>query len=182
MATHPPRHLRLTTATLATVCALALALYPPAREHGSLPLTVPLALAGIATLALALLRRAEATIAVAVALLGAEYATLLHTAKIELSMTPLYAAGLVLVAELAHWSLAEEIGEQPRRRIRRRATAVATAATAGGGLAAMAVLTARSARTAGAWLVPAGAAAVIGVLIIILALARRTSRTLVPHN
>jgi hypothetical protein len=177
MAPNPSQRIRLATAALATLCALALALYPALKAHGSFALTAPLAIAGVVILTFGLVRRVDAAIAVSIALLAAEYELLLHANHRALSLvTPLYAAGLVLVAELAYWSRSEEIFATTRRRLPRRATTVAIAGAAGGALAAISVGSARSASTAATWLEPTGLTAGIAALLIIVALARRASK------
>lgn len=176
MASNRPPATGIVAAALALVCALGLAVFPLVGAGGSKAATLALALVGVGVLVAGLATRRYAGVALAVALFAIEYLTRLHESHEELSFaTALYAGGLVLLAELAAWALAEEIHPTPRSRVPRRAGTVAILALAAGGVAAIVVVSARQAPAAGAWLEPVGLAAGLAAIVVIALLARRAS-------
>ena len=155
-------------------------MYPAATaEHFPQLVAVP-GIAALCVLAAAVVLGWPAGIAWALALLGTAYATALaasEDAGAVDAVAPLYAGGLLLVAELSYWSLElrgsrrEEPGAMLRRLVALTALAalsvaiggfvvLVTAAPAGGGLAWDAV----------------GIAAVAATLAIVATLARRGVR------
>jgi hypothetical protein len=92
------------------------------------------ALPGVVALALALVSGWPAPIPLAVVSLGASYAVSLHGHGAIDGRAPLVGAGLVLVAELAYWSLERRtaVGEEPGLHLRRALSILATTVGAAG--------------------------------------------------
>jgi hypothetical protein len=156
--------------------ALALAAYPVA-EAGRY--SGPLALAGVIAVlfvAGALVTGWPAPVALALVVLVGEYAAALVARESDAvdSGAPVFGAGLLLLAELAYWSLdLRRAGREEGRAVVRRLTALAAAA--GGSLLLAAFVVGVTAVPAGGGLLwdALGIAAVIATLAILARLARR---------
>ncbi|MGB2874129.1 MAG: hypothetical protein WBB76_01495 [Gaiellaceae bacterium] len=124
--------------------AAALAVSPLSRDASHPWLLVAVGAAGVVWLCVGLALRWSAALASAVAVLGAEQAVRLATGPAGVdSWTPLYAAGFVLVAELAWWSIEPRVAAwtEPQVVVRRLAAVFGVSAL-GGVLSAMVVLAA----------------------------------------
>jgi hypothetical protein len=158
----------------------ALALYPAATSERFGELVAVPAVAGLCALAAAVLFAWPSGIAWALALLGTAYACSLAAADTDTvdAAAPLYAGGLLLVAELAYWSLElrgarhDEPGALLGRLV--ALTALASLSVAVGGFVVL--VTAAPAGSGLAW-DALGITAVAATLAIVARLARRGSRT-----
>ena len=147
-------------------------------DAGDVALTVGVRLVALATLALvgAIVLGWSPLVPVSLLLLGAAYATHLAADDPALDTTaPLVAAGLLLTAELAYWSLEEreEISAEGGESLRHLGL---IALLALGGLVAGSALLAVAdlARTEGLAIDLLGAAAAAGALLVVVLYARRT--------
>ena len=154
-------------------------MYPAATaQHFPQLVAVP-GVAALCVLAAAVVLGWPAAIAWALALLGTAYATALagKDAGAVDAVAPLYAGGLLLVAELSYWSLElrgsrrEEPGAMLRRLV--ALTAFAALSVAIGGFVVL--VTAAPAGSGLAW-DAVGIAAVAATLAIVATLARRGAR------
>ena len=101
-----PSQPRLATSAAALVVLAALATYPVVAVDERKDVAAGIGAAALALLALALARRITALVPWPIALAGAGYAVMLAlNADATDAAAPLYAAGLLLAAELAYWSL-----------------------------------------------------------------------------
>ena len=117
----------------------------------------------------------ERALTLALALLGAEYGTFLHLRGEEIGgATAVYAAGLVLAAELAYWSLELRApGSDALAALRRRAASV-SATVVGAFVVAGAVAFAAGLRTGSGFVLDVtGAIALIAALSLVAQLAKR---------
>jgi hypothetical protein len=129
-------------------------------------------------LALGLVANWPAPLGPALMLLGAEYAV--HFAAYGDSLdkgAPVYAAGLVLTAELAYWSL-----EPPRVAawteyglLLRRLAHLVAVCSAAAALAALVIVVAASGGGGGVALEAVGAAAAVGAVAVVAVLVRRSA-------
>ena len=143
-----------------------------AADHETLLLVI--GVAGLLALGAGLAVRWSAAVACGVALLGAEQAVRLATGpKLVDTWTPLYAGGLLLVAELAWWSLEPRVAAaaEPGAALRRLA-GIALACAVGGGLAAVVVLAAGVPLHGGFALELVGVVAAIAALALVAGVAR----------
>ena len=134
------------------------------------------ALGGLAALLLlaSVAARSSALLPWAVAAAGAEYATFLVVRETTVdAAAPLYAAGLLVVAELAYWSLERGVPSDGDALVGRRLSLVAAVALAAGGIGGMVLTIAELSVSGGLALELLGVAAAVGVLAIVGALARR---------
>jgi hypothetical protein len=161
---------------VALVAAVGLAAYPAAQNIRLQPLALAVAAAGVFLLALGLLARSSTALGFALAALGGTYAVLFAAEGAHLDrLAPAYAAALLLVAELAFWSIESRIPawtdpELATWRLARLALACAGAAVLG----AIVVADASAANGAGGLLLETlGVAAAIGVLVFVTVLLRR---------
>lgn len=174
MATSTPRTLRLATAAAALVVALGLTAYPvAAAAAGQRGLQLALGVAAVATLAAGLYRGIAAGLGLSVVLVGVDEIVFVHGRHEGLSLTtPIYAAGLLLQAEVSFWSLAVAHAALETRGVLETA-ATTTAAVAGAwGVAELAVLAARDVGISGVALEPLGVVAAACLAVLFLALAR----------
>ena len=106
----------------------------PPRVDRLVVLVVALGVAALLALLLGLLVGWTALVPWSLALCGAEYAAFLVIRGESIdAYAPLYGAGLLLVAELAHWALEPETsGAEPGLLSRRVSLVAATCLTAGG--------------------------------------------------
>jgi hypothetical protein len=129
--------------------------------------------AGLVALGLALVIRLPGVLPWSLALLGVEYAValLLRGERID-SVAPLYAAGLLVVAELAYWALETPVRLEPALASRRTGRLTLVTLLAGG--ASAFVLAASELATHGGLLLEGlGVAALGAALALVAALARR---------
>jgi hypothetical protein len=133
-------------------------------------LSLALLLGGLAS-------RSPQAIGLALTALAGDYAVLFATNGTAIDeLTPAYAAGFVLVAELAFWSIERRIPawSEPALLDRRLGYLVATCLGATM-LAAVAVVAASVARGGGVWLEAAGVVAAIGAVALVAASVRSAS-------
>jgi len=134
--------------------------------------------AALVMLCIGLAARWSAALAAGIALLGAEQAFRLATGPSSVDpWTPVYAAGLLLTAELAWWSIEQRVPawSQPGVALRRLLVIVALCA-AGAALAALIVVAAGSPLEGGVGLELVGVAAAVAAVAVVAALARRPVR------
>ena len=158
--------------------AAALAFIRPVGTSPHVLLLLALGGAGLVWLLAGLALRWSAALATGVAFLGAEQAVRLATARSSVDpWTPAYAAALLLVAELAWWSIEPRVAawSQPEAVVRRLITLVGVFAGAGL-LAAPIVLVAGAPLEGGIGLELVGVAAASAAVGVIAAVARRPVR------
>jgi len=160
-------------------CLGALVVLPIARASGSLQLVeIRLAAVGLVALVTALVLGWAPLIPVAIVIVGGEYAAQLAIDDSGLdSATPASAAGLLVTAELAYWSLEERDGACGEEGTGLRLAAL----VAGLGVATLLVTSALlalvdAARTTGLVIDLLGAAAAAAVLFAIVLAARGPGR------
>jgi hypothetical protein len=130
---------------------------------------------GVGVLAVALLLRASALIAPALALVGAEYAAVFAVRGDAIDVrAPLYAAGFLVVAELAFAALELRSGTPEPGLVPRQAV-VLVAAAAGGVLAGLIVLAAAAAPLDGG--IGLEAVGVAAAVLLVAALGRAAVRS-----
>jgi uncharacterized membrane protein len=128
----------------------------------------------LGSLSLAVVLRLPWAVTLAVLALGTEYGASLFARDEELDLrAPVYAAGLVVLAELAF--LLVETRATPAF-LTRRLAAVAALALAALGLGVLVVLVAALPRVGGVALGVIGAAAALAMLALVLGLTRRSGR------
>ena len=141
-------------------------------------LVLALGAAALLWLVLGLATRWSAALAAGLVLLGAEQAVRLANGSDSVDpWTPVYAAGLLLAAELAWWSIEQRVPawSQPGVVLRRLLVIVALCA-AGAALAALIVVAAGSPLEGGVGLELVGVAAAVAAVAVVAALARRPVR------
>ena len=133
---------------------------------------------GAVVLLAAVLARWASLVPWAVALTGAAYglSLVLGDEAID-SLAPVYAVGLLVVAELAYWALERSAVEDNRELRLRRAAAVAAAGTASLLAAALALVVSDAAITGGLGLEVAGVVAASAALALVTGLAWRHARS-----
>jgi hypothetical protein len=164
---------RVAVAAAAAATTVALVLYPVLAAERLAGLAVLAGAVAALVLLAGIVLRAGSVVAAGLFLVGVEYVVSLVTRSGTAGFGAVpYAAGLVLAAELAYWSL-----EAPRESglIRRRAGVVVTLAAASAGVAALAVAvaSASSGRSVAYELVAFGGA--IGALLLVARLTRATA-------
>jgi hypothetical protein len=109
----------------------------------------------------------------AVALAGAEYAAflLIREGTVD-GYAPLYGAGLLLVAELAYWSIERHVAGPGEGLAARRATLVLAACLAAGGVGGLILAMAEASVSGGLGLEILGVAAAVGAMALLARLAR----------
>ena len=170
-----PRGTRVATGLLALAVAAGVAAWPALA--GGEPRLLLVGAVPVALLAAALAARGPAAVTAALALLGGEFALYLVTLADDVDLAaPAIAAGLVVCAELAFWSLESRPGitEEPGgvlRRIGGLATLAALAVAVGTALLGVAEVGAG--RPAALELI--GLAAAVGALGVVAFLAQRST-------
>lgn len=131
----------------------------------------------LAFLAAGLTARSGAALGWGLAALGGEYAVLFAAQGRALDTTaPVYAAGLVLVAELAFWSVERRIAAWSEPTIAERRLAQLVGVCVGAAAVAALVLVVAAASVGGGLALEAiGVAAAIGALVLLGVLVRRTA-------
>jgi hypothetical protein len=160
------------------VAAVGLAAYPSAQDIRLQPLSLALAVVGVFALLLGLTARWPAAIGFALVSLGGTYAVLFAAEGSRLDrLTPGYAAGLFLVAELSFWSIESRVPawtdpELAIWRLARLGVACAAAAVLG----AVVIADASAANGGGGLLLETlGVVAAIGAVALVAALVRRAA-------
>ncbi|HYX88636.1 MAG TPA: hypothetical protein VE753_04655 [Gaiellaceae bacterium] len=168
-----PRLARLATATGAIVVAAAIAISPLARSS-HVWLLAGLGGAALFSLGLGLVVRWSAALAFGIALLGTEQAVRLATGPNHVDpWTPVYAAGFLLAAELAWWSIEPRVQAWAQYEATlSRLGAVAGACVGGGVLAALVVLAAGAPLRGGLALELVGVVAATAALAVVAVVAR----------
>jgi hypothetical protein len=140
------------------------------------PLVGAIGLAAVVLLAVALVGRFAGLLPWVFALAGAEYAAFLSLRESTVDgYAPIYGAGLLLVAELAYWSIERRVPGPPREGlIFRRATLVVAACVAAGGVGGLILAMAELSVRGGLWLEALGVAAAVGSIALLARLARQT--------
>jgi len=141
-------------------------------------LLLALGAAGVLWLFAGLAFRWSAALALGIALLGAEQAVRLATGRSSVDpWTPLYAAGLLLVAEFAWWSIEPRVAAwSEAEAVVRRLLTVTGACVVAALLAAVVVLAAGAPLRGGVGLELVGVAAAAAAVGVIAAVARRPVR------
>jgi hypothetical protein len=169
-----PVYARLATGAGALLVAAALAAATLLRGEGHQPLLVAVGLLALALLLGGLALRWSAALAVGVALLGAQQAVRLALGPDSLdSWTPLFAGGLLLVAELAWWSLEPRVPAWSQPGLAARRVGTVLLACAGACVVSAVVLVAAGVPLSGGFgLELAGVVAATGALAVVAWLAR----------
>ncbi len=146
----------------------------PALQGPLRVLLYVLAAAGLACLAAGLTGGWSSPVGVGLALLGAEYAVFFTAGPSGVDVwTPLYAAGFLLAAELAYWSLEQRVPAwaDPAVLVRRLVLLLACGAGAAA-LAAAMIVAAGASVGGGLGLEVVGIVAAVAVLTLVAAVAR----------
>ena len=155
------------------MAAAALAAYPAAQDVNLQPLALGLGVLSLALLAAGLAIGSSTTLGWGLAALLAEYAVLFTAEGRSLDeLTPVYAAGLLVVAELAFWSIEPRVSTWGEPGLLERRLGFLVSACAGAALVAALVLVLAAAGGGGVVLDAAGAAAAVGILALIVLLGR----------
>ena len=138
------------------------------------PLLYALAALALALVAAGLTGGWAAPVSLGLALLGAEYAVFFAAGPSGVDVwTPLYAAGLLLVAELSFWSLEHRVPAWADAAVLVRRLVVLVACCAGAAALAAGVIVAAGASVGGGLgLELAGIAAAVGALAVVAGVAR----------
>jgi hypothetical protein len=154
--------------------ATVLAASPLLRGEGHELLLLAAGVVALLVLCAGLAARWSAALALGVALLGAEHAVRLSIGSGAVDpWTPLYAAGFLLTAELAWWSVEPRVPAWAEHGTAVRRLATAAAACAGGGaLSALAVLASEAPLGGGVALELVGVVAAAAALAVVAAVAR----------
>jgi hypothetical protein len=139
------------------------------------PLVGAVGLLAVLILVLALAARSEGLLPWAFVLAGAEYAAFLAIRGGSIDgWAPIYGAGLLLVAELAYWSLERPVPGPPGEGLTfRRATLVVTSCVGAGGVGGLILAVAELSISGGIWLEALGVAAAVGSIALLARLARQ---------
>jgi hypothetical protein len=140
------------------------------------PLVGAVGLAAVLLLVLALVSRKDGFLPWVFALAGAEYAAFLVIRESSIDgFAPIYAAGLLLVAELAYWSIERRVPALPGEGLTfRRGSLVLAACVAAGGVGGLILAMAELSVRGGLWLEALGVAAAVGAIALLARLARQT--------
>jgi hypothetical protein len=141
------------------------------------PLVGAVGLGAVLFLVAALGGRLAGLLPWAVALAGAEYTAFLVIRERSIDgYAPIYGAGLLLVAELAYWSIDERVPTLPGDGVTsRRTTLVLTGCLAAGGVGGLILAMSEASVSGGLWLEALGVAAAVGTLALLARLARAQS-------
>lgn len=128
-------------------------------------------------LALGLALRWRAPVGLGLALLGAQYGVLFAGRGSALDQaTPIYAAGLLLVAELAYWSLERRVAAWTEEGLLSRRLAHLIGVCSGAAVvSALVLVAAASGGGGGVALEALGAAAAVGTVAVVALLVRRSA-------
>lgn len=140
-------------------------------------LVLTLGAAALVLLALGLATRWRAPVGLGMTLLGAQYAVLFaaHGSSLD-EGTPAYAAGFLLVAELAYWSLERRVPAWTEHGLLlRRLGHLVGVCFAAAAVAALVMVAAASGGGGGVALEALGAAAAVGAVAVVALLVRRSA-------
>ena len=140
------------------------------------PLVGAIGLVAVAFLVVALVGRYAGFLPWALALAGAEYGAflLLREGSID-GYAPIYAAGLLLVAELAYWSIERPVPGFPGEGLTfRRGSLLLASCVAAGGVSGLILAMGELSIHGGLWLEALGVAAAVGAVALLARLARQT--------
>jgi hypothetical protein len=157
--------------------AAALAAYPASQHMHLRALALAFGALSLVFLLAGLASRSGQAIGLGLTALAGGYAVLFATRGSAIDeLTPVYAAGFLLVAELAFWSLEPRIPawSEPGL-LDRRLGYLAVECVAAAGLAALAVLAASAARGGGVGLEAVGVVAAIGAVVLVASSVRSAS-------
>jgi hypothetical protein len=152
--------------------ALALML----RSNRLGPLVGAVGLVAVLFLVVALVGKFAGLLPWALALAGAEYGAFLVIREGSIDgYAPIYAAGLLLVAELAYWSIERHVpGPAGEGLTLRRGSLVLASCVAAGGISGLILAMAELSIHGGLWLEALGVAAAVGAIAVLARLARQT--------
>jgi hypothetical protein len=172
------RRARIASGVVAVLAAAAFAAYPAAQDIDLQPLAFALGTVALVLLAAGLTIRSSGTLGWSLAALLAEYAVLFRAEGRSLDeLTPVYAAGLLLVAELAFWTIEPRVSTWADPGLLERRLAFLVSACAGAAFVAALVLVIAAAGGGGVAVDAAGAAAAVGILALTALLVRGLVRT-----
>ena len=156
------------------LAAGALALMLRADRLG--PLVGLVGLLAVLFLVLALLGRYSGLLPWVLALAGAQYTTFLVIRESSIDgYAPIFGAGLLLVAELAYWSIERRVPGPPGEGLTsRRGSLLVAACVAAGGIGGLILAMAELSVRGGLWLEAMGVAAAVGAIAVLARLARQT--------
>jgi hypothetical protein len=158
----------------ALLAAAALAAYPAAQEIPLQSLAFGFGAGALALLALGLAARSSAALGWSIGALGAEYAVLFAAEGANLDrMTPVYAAGLFFVGEVAFWSIERRVPASSDPIVGElRLVGLVLTCVGAAGVAAVATVAGASAGGGGILLEALGVTAVIVSIVLLAALVR----------
>jgi len=156
------------------LAAGALALMLRADRLG--PLVGLVGLLAVLLLVLALLGRYSGLLPWVLAVAGAQYTTFLVIRESSIDgYAPIFGAGLLLVAELAYWSIERRVPGPPGEGLTsRRGSLLIAACIAAGGIGGLILAMAELSVRGGLWLEALGVAAAVGAIAVLARLARQT--------
>jgi hypothetical protein len=173
-----PGRARLATALGALLVAAALAFAKPTGSSAHGLLLLALGGSAVLWLGVGLAARWNAPLVLGLACLGAEQAVRLTDGPSRVDpWTPVYAAGFLLAAELAWWSIEPRVAAWSDLEVLiRRVLAIAACCIGGALLAALVVLAAGAPLHGGVGLELIGVAAAVAVIVVVAAVARLPAR------
>jgi hypothetical protein len=158
------------------LAAAALAAYPASQNLQLQRAALAFAIAGVLLFAVALVFRSPGTLGLGLVMLGADYAVLFVAEGSALDrLTPAYAAGFMLVAELGFWSIESRIPAWSEAAVAEwKLARIAGTCIGAAVLAALALVAASAATgTGGPALESLGVVATVGSLVLITVLVSR---------
>ena len=156
--------------------AAGLAAYPAAQDLELRRLALGLGVAALVLLAFGLAVRWPGALGLGLAALGSEYAVLFAAEGSTLDqLTPVYAAGLFLVAELSFWSIEPRVAAWfDATALEWRLARLGAACVGAAGVAALATLSSAAATGGGGVVLESfGVGAAIGSVVVLALLMRR---------
>jgi len=145
------------------------------RSDRLAPLVGAIGLGAVLFLVAALVARSAGLLPWALVLAGAEYAVFLIIRESSIDgWAPVYGAGLLLVSELAYWSMERRVPGAPREGLTiRRGTVLFAACIAAGGVGGLILAMGELSVRGGLWLEALGIGAAVGSLALLARLARQ---------
>jgi hypothetical protein len=171
-----PRRARVASGAVAVLAAAALAAYPAAQDLRFQWAALAFAALAVLLLTAGLVARSPSALGFGLAALGADYAVLFVAEGGALDrFTPAYAAGFMLVAELAFWSIERRVPAWSEPAVAELRLARLAGACIGAALLGVFVLVVAAAATGtgGLALESLGVVAAVGALALITVLVRR---------
>jgi hypothetical protein len=167
---------RIATGSLALLVLVVGAATLPPRLDRLAPLVAAVGIAAILLLLAALVGRWAALVPWALAVAGAEYAAFLVIREATIDpYAPLYGGGLLLVAELAYWSIGRDVPGEGEGLGARRVSLTLAVVLAAGGVGGLVLTMAQLRVNGGLLLELLGVAAAVGALGVVGYLARRAA-------